>query len=175
MQARKDQAAGVVLCWLLLPGLWEAVHELPADVLDPGELAAELLAGLWSVARSIEEDTTEVAARLAKGARWSAQRAIRKAIAWNSRVAPGVPPPDRPVYDDHDDDLLSRALAETVVSEDEIEMLLARRAEIPCLASRLGISLGALQARRTRARIKLAEWVKRVSHDLHAWERPIER
>lgn len=175
VQARTDQAAGVALCWLLLPGLWETVRELPADALDPGDLAAELLAGLWAAASAIDENACEVAARLVNGARWGAQRAIRKAIAWNARIVPGVAPPDRPAYDDVDDDLLSRAVAQSIVSEDEIDMLLARRTEVAQLARRLGVSIAVLQARRTRARTRLTAWVKRVSRDLHAWERPSER
>lgn len=175
VQARTDHGAGVALCWLLLPGLWETVRELRAEVLDPGDLAAELLAGLCGAASAIDENACEVAARLVNGARWGAQRAIRKAIAWNARIAPGVAPPDRPFFDDVDDDLLSRAVAESIVSEDEIELLLARRSEIRLLARRHGVSVVVLQARRKRARTRLGAWVKRVSRDLHAWERSSER
>ncbi|MGH2726212.1 MAG: hypothetical protein ACRDKS_04470 [Actinomycetota bacterium] len=175
VQARTDHGAGVALCWLLLPGLWDTVRELPAEVLDQGDMAAELLAGLWAAASAIDENACEVAARLVNGARWGAQRAIRKAMAWNARIAPGVAPPDRAVHDELDDDLLSRAVAEAVVSDDEIEILLARRSEIPKLARRHGVSVEVLQARRKRARTRLAAWVKRVSRDLHAWERPAER
>ena len=171
LEAKRDKTAGVVLSWLMLPGLWEAVRELPSDVLDADDLEAELVAGLWTTAAEVEENTREVPGRLVNGARWNAQRAIRKALAWNSWVvASGSVPLDRPTGGEPEEDLLARAVVRGIVSEDEIEMLLAHRSEVVGFAERLGISLAVFQGRRTRARVRLARWLKNGSRDIHVRE-----
>jgi hypothetical protein len=171
LAARRDDIAGIVLCWLLLPGLWEAVRQLPAEVLDPEDLAAELLAGLWTAAARIEEDTREVPGRLINGARWAAQRAMRDASSWNSRVTlKDVSLADGSVEIVFDEDLLARAVSEGVVTEGEVDLLLADRKEVGRIAHRLGVTVMVLKGRKRRARSRLIAWVQRASRDLLARE-----
>jgi DNA-directed RNA polymerase specialized sigma24 family protein len=158
-----DEDAALLLLWLLLPALAGARRKLGRwEALEPDDLDAELLAGLWQAAKEIRTDTRDVAGRLLNRASWRALGAMREAIDWSRRALPLSPsvadrepeePPDRT------QGILNAALLEGVISQQEAVLVLATRTTIRRVSARLGITVIAAQQRRHRARERLLAWL----------------
>jgi hypothetical protein len=164
-----DDRAGVFLVWLLLPGLLIARARLATcRVLSLEDLTSEMLAGLWEEATQVLPPARRVAARLVNSARWRALAAIREAIGWAGRREPLADDvADRPLPIDQgtpgiEPDGLSEAVREGVLSQEEVELVLAHRRTIREISERLGITMHAAQMRRDRVRARLREWAGRT-------------
>jgi DNA-directed RNA polymerase specialized sigma24 family protein len=159
-----DEDAAALLLWLLLPGLLTVRARLAVwRVLDPEDLDAELLAGLWEGAAAVDPSTHRVATRLLNAARWRALAALREAIDWTERTeelgpevaaskVPATPGPEP-------GDVLAEAVREGVLSREDLELVLATRGAMRDISGRLGVSLRAAQSRRHRARERLRAWL----------------
>lgn len=163
-----DETASVLLIWLLLPGLLKARARLSAPTtMSVEDLTAELLAGLWEQAAAISPPARRVAAQLVNAARWRALAAVRGAADWQGRTTL-LPEDGGPAHGPHSDipgpdpDGLSVAVREGVLSEEEMELVLAGRDRIREISERLGIRIHAAQVRRDRARSRLREWAART-------------
>lgn len=162
------ETAGILLVWLLLPGLLLA-RSRPASFgcLSREEVTSEMLTGLWEEATHLSSSSRQVAARLVNSARWRALAAAREALGWNGRAEPL---PDDPaaesftyeVMSDVEEDDLSVAVRDGVLSQADVELLLARRQVFVETCEQLGIPLRAAEMRRFRARLRLREWVSRT-------------
>jgi hypothetical protein len=145
-------------------------HLAARSALDPDELDAELLAGLWEAAARVRPGAPYVAKRLVDGARHHAFAAIRREEDWTGRIAPlqgeigesqTVPADDGEVGD-----VLSDAVAAGVISEVDADLFRASRTATPRLWSYLGISETAARSRRLRARRRLLDWLAAHSRRL---------
>lgn len=158
----RDELAGVVLCWLFLPGLSDLLRNLAeadGDV-DPDDVAGDLLAGFWEAASRVGSSSTHVARHLLRGARRRALRGLRGARARPREAEPGEDPVDRAALpQDLMEDRLVRAIDAGVLSERQAELVLATRSSIAEMAARHGLSVLAAQQARHRARQRLLSWL----------------
>lgn len=156
----RDETAGLVLCWLFLPGLKAAFVSVPvSDWADREEISASLMVGFFDAASRIELSSSYVARRLLKGARQAALVSVMNTeSAWENAVPlfEEIPGGERP--DDYDDTLVS-AEQRGVVSADDARMLLADHGEVEDIALDQGMSAGAAWQRRRRARLRLKSWL----------------
>jgi len=166
--ASGDECASILLLWLLLPGLLLARARLAASgAISLEELTSEMLTGLWEEAVEVPRSSERVAARLVNSARFRALAAVRKAIDWTGRAEPL---PDDPAGwtlladqgPDTEPDDLSDAVREGVLSQAEVELLLARRERFRETCKQLGIPDRVAGMRRFRARARLREWAART-------------
>ena len=155
-----DELAGLLLCWLFLPGLSHLFQAFsPRWTADLDDLRAELLAGFWESASRVQPGSRYVARFLLLGAR----RRARKAQA---RAEPTLAF-ERLAYEAHHgstrsmeafvDDALMQALTEGSVTQRQLDLALASRTTIAGVARRWGLSLAAAQKARHRARQRLLE------------------
>lgn len=169
-EAERDQLAGLLLCWLFLPGLWNALREFASlDSAEADDVAAELLAGFLARAERVQPGATYVGHRLVTAARKRASRFIRRSARWRGRVvlldearsASGAPRPD-----DYDDSL-RQALRRGIVTRHDLELLILGDDEesLRRVAEDQGLSLVAAYHRRSRARKRLGEWLTASLHD----------
>lgn len=158
-----DQRAGVLLCWLFLPGLSQLLQglRLASTVEDEDDLIADLLAGFWEAASRVTPKSRFIARYLLLGARRYAKKAMRRAsragvvtVDFNLDAHAGAAP-----VDDEVDDRIERALGEGIVSRSDVELVFSTRATIGEVAARYELSLGAAQQARHRARSRLADWL----------------
>jgi hypothetical protein len=159
-----DDDAAVLLVWLMLPSLLLMRRRLAArSALDPDELDAEMLAGLWGAAARVRPGAPYVAKRLVDGARHHALAAIRREEHWTERIAPleGEIGESQTLAagDGEVGDVLSEAVAAGVISEVDADLFRASRTATPRLWSYLGISETAARSRRLRARRRLLDWL----------------
>lgn len=162
-----DECAGVLLIWLLLPGLLLARSRVAAlGGLSGEELTSEMLAAVWEQAMQISSSANRVAARLVNAGRWRGLAAVREAVNWTRRkdsrdvdLADGTRPGDY-VSLEPDIEGLPGAVREGVVSREEIQLVLTGRQAIRELSEQLGISLPVAQKRRQRARARLRSWME---------------
>jgi DNA-directed RNA polymerase specialized sigma24 family protein len=164
-----DDRAGILLLWLLLPGLLLARSRLaPIGVLSRDELTSEMVAGAWTEATRVSAPALRVASRVLNSARWRALAAVREAIDWTGRTAPMTAEiADTPVSGEYEllseeADPLAGAVREGVLSKEQAELVVARRVAIREISEKLGISLSAAQKRRHRARGRLRTWADRT-------------
>ena len=161
-----DECAGVLLIWLLLPGLLLARSRVAAmGGLSGEELTSEMLAAVWEHAMQVSSPANRVAARLVNAARWRGLAAVREAVNWARRkdsrdvdLADETRPGDY-VFLEPDIEGLPGAVREGVVSREEIQLVLTGRQAIRELSEQLGISLPVAQKRRQRARARLRSWM----------------
>jgi DNA-directed RNA polymerase specialized sigma24 family protein len=157
-----DRGAATLLLWLMLPGLLRVRRRLVSSALDPDDLDAELLAGVWEAATAIAPRTPNVASRLRHGARRRALAAVRQAEEWAGRSeslggdeeAAGPESSSSAV-----DDVLAEAVRAGVISSAEADLFRAPRATVGELASRLGLTGGGVRSRRLRAKRRLLAWL----------------
>jgi DNA-directed RNA polymerase specialized sigma24 family protein len=164
-----EECAGILLLWLLLPGLLVGRARLSAlGALSAEEVTSEMLAGIWEEATRVSAPASRVAARLLNSARWRALAAVRESLDWDGRK-------ERLVGDlgdwtrsseeellENQHDGLTGAVREGVLSKEQAELVRAGRRTIREISERLGISLSAAQKRRLRARARLLRWVDRT-------------
>lgn len=161
--ARGDQAAAALLLWLMIPGLLLVRRRLVTDALDQEDLDAELLAGMWEVAMSIELITPNVATRLRHGARRRALAAVRQAEDWAGRMDPLTTEaaessgPEAGASDIVD--VLSEAVRAGVISAAQAELFRASRSNIRQLRSLMSVSDYGVRSRRLRAKRRLLAWL----------------
>jgi hypothetical protein len=162
-----DQQVATLLLWLLLPGLLRVRSGLAGrDALEAQDLDAELLTGMWEAATEVRPQTRNVAARLVNGARWRALAAIREAIDWERRSEPldrqvaELPEPEVGVFGSLG--ILTQAVRAGVITEGEVELILASRQTIRDVG-RLGVTLCAARQRKHRARLRLVDWLAQSS------------
>jgi DNA-directed RNA polymerase specialized sigma24 family protein len=159
-----DECAGILLLWLLLPGLLVGRARLSAlGALSPEEVTSEMLAGMWEEATRLP--TSRVAARLLNSARWRALAAARESLDWGGRkerlvgdLGDWTPSSEEELLENQHDGL-TVAVREGVLSNEQAELVRAGRRTIREISERLGISLSAAQKRRLRARTRLRIWV----------------
>lgn len=161
-----EECAGLMLLWLLLPGLLLARERLPSfGPLGREDMSAEMLAAVWTEATRISRGDRRVAARLVNSARWRAQAAVREAIEWTARTASLTEDaPDKepsPGYDlpTTEADPLVGAVRDGVLTREQAELALARHEALREICERLGIPLGTARKRRHRARRRLRAWL----------------
>lgn len=159
-----DDDAAVLLVWLMLPSLLLVRRRLAArSALDPDDLDAELLAGLWEAAARVQPGAPYVAKRLADGARHHAFAAILREENWTGRIAPlqGEIGESQTVSaaDGEVGDVLAEAVAAGVISEVDVDLFRASRTATTRLWSYLGVSETAARSRRLRARRRLLDWL----------------
>lgn len=163
----KPELAGLLLAWLLLPGLWELSNRLA----DPSRLAveemdAELLAGFWNVAAKIHPGSPKVAGRLIRGARNKALRAIARAALYRDRVEPTAelelrPSPTSTSLSEFD--LTRDAEQAGTLTNFEARLIEATRlqgASLATLAKWLEVPYSSLKLKRWRAENRLAAWLR---------------
>jgi len=157
-----DELAGVLLCWLLLPGLLQQVGELARgrSSSDREDLAAELLAGMWEAAARIEASSTHVARHLLRCGRRQALRMLKGSRAVRDGRSVEDAPDDRELPDEMVDDRLARAVDAGVLGAEQVELVLATRESIARVAARWGMTLVAAQQARHRARLRLRAWLE---------------
>ena len=160
-----EQSAGVMLLWLLLPGLLLARGRLPSfGPLGREDQSAEMLAGVWTETTRISGSDRRVAARLLNSARWRAQAAVREAIEWTARTASLTQDASdiesSPGYDlpTTEADSLVGVVRDGVLTREQTELALARNEALREICERLGISVGTARKRRHRARRRLRAW-----------------
>jgi DNA-directed RNA polymerase specialized sigma24 family protein len=159
-----DQRVATLLLWLLLPGLLHVRSGLAGrDALEAQDLDAELVIGLWEAATKVVPQSRDVAARLVNGARWRALTAIREAIDWQRRSEPldwnGAELPEREGGAFGSPGILTQAVREGVITEDEVELILVFRQTSRDVGPRLGVTLCTARQRKRRARLRLIEWL----------------
>jgi hypothetical protein len=164
---RGDDDASLLLLWLLLPALSGARRRLGTwEAVEPEDLDAELLAGLWQAAKEIRPETRDVAGRLVNRASWRALGAMREAIDWSRRalpLSPSVAEREAGEPSGGAEGILGAALLDGVISEEEALLVLATRRTIRRVSARLGITITAAQQRRHRARERLLAWIAESS------------
>lgn len=160
----RDEVAGVVLCWLFLPGLSQLRRAFSArSNVDQEDLFAELLAGFWEAAARVKPHSRYVARYLLLGARRRAKRASRHAaLAASAEASQDLDANAATSSEDLSDDTFARALDEGLIDRRQVELLLATRATIGEVAARYQLSLGAAQQARHRARQRLAGKLKNL-------------
>lgn len=159
---KRDELAGVVLCWLFLPGLSDLLRDLVGvdGGVDPDDVAADLLAGFWQAASRVGASSTHVARHLLRGARRRALRGLRGTRANPGKAEPGEDPVDEAALpQDLIEDRLGRAIDAGVLSQRQTELLLATRSSIAETAARHGLSVPAAQQARHRARQRMLSWL----------------
>lgn len=162
------ETAGILLVWLLLPGLLLARSRLASfGALSQEEVTSEMLTGLWEEATQLSPSSRRVAARLVNSARWRALAAVREALGWTGRAEPlpndpAAEPFTYEVMPEVEEDDLSVAVRDGVLSQADVELLLARRQVFVETCRQLGIPLRAAEMRRFRARLRLLEWATRT-------------
>ncbi len=159
-----DDDAGLLLVWLMLPGLLLLRRRLATNgTVNRDELDTELLAGVWESAAKVRPATRYVAKRLLDGARRRAMAAIRREEDWTGRTEPLTPGMEGSALSSGDlegpHDFLAEGVGAGVISAVEAELLRASRTLIPILRSRLGISESAARSRRLRAKRRLLDWL----------------
>ncbi|HZP89846.1 MAG TPA: hypothetical protein VFC04_02490, partial [Actinomycetota bacterium] len=157
-----DEVAAIFLLWLMLPGLLRVRRRLASrDALAREDLEAELIAGLWESATTVEAKTANVAARLVDRARRRALAAVRQAADWADRCVPFSTEIGEPVglEDDVGRDILAEAVRAGVISEVEADLLRASRSNVRAVRARLGVTAYAAQNRRRRAKRRLLLWL----------------
>ena len=159
-----DQRGAAFLLWLVLPGLLRVRRSLASRrILSPQDLDAELVAGAWEAATKIHVDTHDVAARLVNAARWRSLAAIRDALEAVKRCQPmGADLSELGEVEDDSEEsenFLAEALREGVVSQEEVQLLLASRRTIGEVRKSLGLTVYAAQNRKRRARQRLIDWL----------------
>ena len=158
----KDEMAGLLLCWLFLPGLWNAVRDFRGrDESDREDLAADLLAGFWQAARRVTPATTPVAHHLLRGARREAVRSVTRAQAHACEcelleVVDSIPTTSSVGALD---DTLLRAIRAGLFPASSIDILLATRETIAEVAQSHGLTIATAQQQRHRIRRRLAAWL----------------
>ncbi len=166
-----DREASLLLLWLLLPALLLLRASLARwGALDPEELDAEMLAGVWETATEMTPDTGDVAARLVNAARRRATRAMRDAIEWSRRARPLPPEVAEPTAEETEETplpeptrIVAQAVRDGAISSEEADLLLTARGTLRELGARLGITYPAARRRRVRARKRLLAWVRETS------------
>lgn len=161
-----DECAGILLLWLLLPGLLLGRARLSAlGALSPEEVTSEMLAGMWEEATRVSAPESRVAARLLNSARWRALAAARESLDWAGRkerlvgdLGDWTPSTEEELLENQHDGLTA-AVREGVLSKEQAELVRAGRRTIREISERLGISLSTAQKRRLRARARLRTWV----------------
>jgi DNA-directed RNA polymerase specialized sigma24 family protein len=160
---KPDERAGIVLCWLFLPGLSPLFRELSnGSHADLDDLAGEIFAGFWEAASRAKPSSTHVARHLLRGARRSATRSLSKAAVPTQATEVMERAADDSVgscVDDMADDSLERALDQGIVNRPHVELVLSSRATIAEVAARYELSLPAAQQVRHRARQRLLGWL----------------
>ncbi|MEX2555563.1 MAG: hypothetical protein WEB06_08025 [Actinomycetota bacterium] len=158
----RDEMAGVVLCWLFLPGLSALLRAFSArSNVDQEDLFAELLTGFWEAAARVKPHSRYVARYLLLGARRRARRALRQAErAASAEVSHAVDASATTSIEELSDVSFARALGEGLIDRRQVELLLATRSTIGEVAARYELSLAAAQQARHRARQRLAHWLK---------------
>lgn len=157
----QDELAGLVLCWLLLPGLVEQFRGLVSGRRgDRDDLAGELLAGMWEGAARIDDSMRHVARHLLRCARRRALRSLKGSTAVADERPVEQARDDRGLPEDMVDDPLARAVDEGVLGAEQVELVLADRASIARVAARWGLTLVAAQQARHRARRRLLAWLQ---------------
>jgi hypothetical protein len=166
--ASGDEDAGVLLLWLLLPGLLLARARLARiGVLSVEDLTSEMCAGVWNAASRLSVPARRVASRLVNSARWRALGAVREAIDWAGRTrsmpaeaaegtSGGYGSPLSEV------DPATGAVREGVLSMGEAMLVLADHQALLEITEGLGISLAAARQRRRRARARLRTWLSGI-------------
>jgi hypothetical protein len=157
-----DEDAATFLLWLMLPGLLRVRQRVSSgNALGREDLEAELIAGLWEAATTVEAKTANVAARLVDRARRRALAAVRQASDLAKRSLPfsteiGEPPG---LEDDTGGGVLAEAVRAGVISEVEADLFRASRSNVAAVRARLGVTAYAAQNRRRRARRRLVRWL----------------
>ena len=163
-----EECAGILLLWLLLPGLLVGRGRLSAlGAISPEELTSEMLAGMWEEATRVSAPASRVAARLLNSARWRALAAVRESLDWGGRkerldsdLGDWTPSSEEELLESQGEGLTG-AVREGVLSKEQAELVRAGRRTIREISERLGISLSTAQKRRLRARSRLRRWVDR--------------
>ncbi|HET6770664.1 MAG TPA: hypothetical protein VFH75_03375 [Actinomycetota bacterium] len=166
-----DECAGILLLWLLLPGLLVGRARLSAlRAISPEEVTSEMLAGMWEEATRVSASASRVAARLLNSARWRALAAVRESLDWAGRkerlvgdLGDWTPSSEEELLGNQGEGLTD-AVREGVLSKEQAELVRAGRRTIREISERLGISLSAAQKRRLRARTRLRMWVDGIYH-----------
>jgi hypothetical protein len=158
-----DRDAALLLLWLLLPALYGARRKLARwEAVEPEDLDAELLAGLWQAAKEVQAETRDIAGRLVNRASWRALGAMREAIEWSRRALPLHPSvADREPGEPSGgaEAILGAALLDGVISEEEAVLVLTTRRTIRRVSALLGITVTAARQRRHRAGERLLAWL----------------
>jgi hypothetical protein len=163
-----DQRVATLLLWLLLPGLLCVRSGLAGrDALEAQDVDAELVTGVWEAATEVGPQTRKVAARLVNRARWRALAAIREVVDWERRSEPldwnGAELPEREGGAFGSPGILTQAVREGVITEDEVELILVSRQTSRDVGPRLGVTLCTARQRKRRARLRLIEWLGKSS------------
>lgn len=163
-----DEDAKDLVCWIMLPGMYSTDLSIAGEVLEPDEIQAEMLSGIWLGASSVTPDTLDVARLLVRDARESLRRAVRQALRWR-RLAADLDEPHVgtlefengvDLSDEDPETLLSRAISEGVISSLELELVTTPRCSARTAWERWGLTPYAKQHRRQRAARKLLHWLQ---------------
>lgn len=160
-----SQLAGLLICWLLLPGLWELSNTLsPISCLSLDEMDGELIAGLWNVAATISPGSRKVAGRLIRGAHNKAVRRIVREWAYSRHFEPTdeIAPVARNSSEITESEVIAEAKCNGVLTDYEARLIEASRLQdvsLQDLANLDGVSCSGLRLKRWRAEARLAAWL----------------
>lgn len=163
-----DEDAKDLVCWIMLPGMYSTDLSIAREVLEPDEIQAEMLSGIWMGASSVTADTLDVARLLVRDARDSLRRAVRQTLRWR-RLAANLDEPragslvfesGADLEGEDPEALLSRAISEGVISSLQLELVTTPRCSARTAWERWRLTPYAVQHRRQRAARKLLHWLQ---------------
>ena len=166
MIARKDQAAKILVCHLMLSGLLDVARELGDEAnLATDDLHAELLANFWDAVSRVDAGTPRVAQRLKNAAKFRTLRFLahqgmlhRREEPTDREMAAPARIPRLPAGDALDR-MIAEAISCHVLSVADADLVRAPKGEVAAASQHLGLSARNGRARRQKAKARLRRWI----------------
>jgi hypothetical protein len=164
--ARKDQAAKILVCHMMLSALLDVARELADEAnLATDDLHAELLANFWDAVSRVDAGKSRVAQRLKNAAKFRTLRFLahqgtlhRREEPTDREIAAAARIPRLPAGD-----ALDRTIAEAischVLSVADADLVRAPKGQVAEASRRLGLSARNGRARRQKAKARLRRWI----------------
>ena len=166
MVARKDQAAKILICHMMLSALLDVAREL-ADQANGAtdDLHAELLANFWDAVSRVDAGTPRVAQRLKNAAKFRTLRFLahqgtlrRREEPTDREMAAAARIPRLPAGDALDR-MIAEAVSCHVLSDADADLVRAPKGQVAEASRRLGLTTRSGRARRQKAKARLRRWL----------------
>lgn len=166
MIARKDEAAKILVCHMMLSALLDVARELADQAnLATDDLHAELLANFWDAVSRMNTGTSRVAQRLKNAAKFRTLRFLahqgtlhRREEPTDRELAAAARIPRLPAGDALDG-MIAEAISCHVLSVADADLVRAPKGQVVEAARRLGLSARNGRARRQKAKARLRSWI----------------